>query len=249
MKLSPCSLGCQRKGDRFFDMVPRPAPWSSGSFSTSENNNFFFFFLYVNFIWQQPHYGNNRLDQCKSISQTPSAGKKGSQKSMGILLACAAGCLEVIPVMSRPHFLEMDCIMALGSWMRSVGHPGHPTRVRNSPLARRLWLPAWLCLSFSHAQHPQPVASPCLVSQCCLPSHCCHARDGFRGFLMPAVRPPRCAALLRDACTDIAMRRGLILPPDPRQQSQLASGDALHLAASYSLRVDRGGSLALRDSV
>lgn len=160
-KLSPCSLGCQGKGDHFSDMVPMPAPWSSGSFSTSANNIFFFF--NVNFFWQQPHYGNNRLDQCRSISQTPSAGKEGSQKSMGSSLACAAGCLEVIPVMSCPHFLEMDCSMALGSWMLrecSAGHPGHTTRVGNSPLAHKLWFPAWLCLSFSHAQHHQPAASP-----------------------------------------------------------------------------------------
>ena len=155
----------------------------------------------------------------KNTSQTPSVGKEGGQKSMGILLACAAGCLEVIPVMSCPHFLEMDCCMALRSWMlgeRSADHPGHAIRVGNNPLARRLWLPAWLCLSFSHAQHHQPAASPCLLSQCCPPSHCCHPSDGFRGFLMPAACPLRCTPLLRDACTDIAMRQGLILPADPR---------------------------------
>lgn len=170
---------------------------SGGSFSTSENNSFFFFFN-VNFIWQQPHYGNNRLDQCRSISQTPSAGKEGRQKSMGSLLACAAACLEVIPVMSCPRFLETDCSMALGSWMlgeRSAGHPGHPTHVGNGLLAHRLWLPAWLCLSSSHAQHHQPVASPCLLSHCCPLSHHCHTSDGFRIFPMPAVCPLRCHSL------------------------------------------------------
>lgn len=132
-KLLPCLLGCQGKGDNFSDMVPMAAP----SAHLKITPFYFIFFFNVNFIWQQPHYGNNRLDQCRRISQTPSSGKEGRQKSMGSLLACAAGCLEVIPVMSCPHFLEVDCSMALGSWglgERSAGHPGHPTPVGNGLL-------------------------------------------------------------------------------------------------------------------
>lgn len=49
---------------------------------------------------KKSHYGDKRSEQCRSISQTPSAESKGRQKSMGSSLARAAAWLEAIPVTS-----------------------------------------------------------------------------------------------------------------------------------------------------